>query len=61
MSAHSSSNRTWSCEGEVGHGRVCKWKQKEGYPTDIFVIIIALVVLAAGVDVVDDGEQKGKW
>jgi hypothetical protein len=59
MRTHSSSNRTWSCDGEVG-----SWSsvevEAEGRVSTTDVIIIVLVVFVAVVDVVDDGEQKGK-
>ena len=61
MSTHSSSNRTWSCDGEVG-----SWSsvqvEAEGRvsTTDVIIIVLVLVVVVV-VAVADDGGQKGKW
>ena len=61
MSTHSSSNRTWSCDGEVGSWSSVEVEAEGRVSTTDVIIIVLVVVFVAVVDVVDDGEQKEKW
>jgi hypothetical protein len=62
MSTHSSSNRTWSFDGEVGSWSSVQVEAEGKVSTTdviiVFVFVFVLVVVVTVVDVVDDGKQK---